>query len=172
MEKMKNSKESKVARKIVSSLIRANSMTLSQEAKDSDYATFNGEDIEEIKDPNGGKIDYKFHTEAGSVYIMSENQMSQRLKSEQGNGDAGIHDWFELIVFTQNSCHDHFGIEEFRQIEDALVHNRFNDDALKRFGKIEKTPTIGYSVFEIKQLGEKYPKYHPGHEVIKIDWKR
>ncbi len=57
---------------------------LIETAADPEGPVFNGEPLEEIKDPKGGNITYKFHTEKGSVYIMSENHMSRRIKSEQG----------------------------------------------------------------------------------------
>lgn len=58
-------------------------------------------DVSQIKDPNGGKVTYRFHTEAGSEYIMSENGMSRRIKSKQGRGDEGLHDWYKYIFFTE-----------------------------------------------------------------------
>lgn len=58
-------------------------------------------DVSQIKDPNGGKVTYRFHTEAGSEYIMSENGMSRRIKSKQGRGDEGLHDWCKYIFFTE-----------------------------------------------------------------------
>lgn len=58
-------------------------------------------DVSRIKDPKGGKITYRFHTEAGSEYIMSENGMSRRIKSKQGLGDEGLHNWQEHIFFTE-----------------------------------------------------------------------
>ncbi len=145
---------------------------LVETADDPEGATFNGEDIEDIKDPKGGKINWKFHTGAGSVYIMSENGMSRRVKSEQGKGDTGLHDWQDLICFVKNDCSGSFDAGEVRSIEDALVHKRMNDPALKVFGDVSMVPKIGYNVFEIKKLGERHPTYHPGHEVARIDWKR
>ena len=145
---------------------------LVQEADDPEGATFNGEDIESIKDPKGGKVTYKFHTGAGSVYVMTDKQMSRRVKSEQGKGDTGLHDWHEMILFAKNDCSGSFDSGEVRKIEDAIANKRMDDDALKPFGDVSLVPKIGYYVFEIKKLGERRPTYHPGHEVARIDWKR
>ena len=145
---------------------------LVQEADDPEGATFNGEDIESIKDPKGGKVTYKFHTGAGSVYVMTDKQMSRRVKSEQGKGDTGLHDWHEMILFAKNDCSGSFDSGEVRKIEDAIANKRMDDDALKPFGDVSLVPKIGYYVFEIKKLGERHPTYHPGHEVARIDWKR
>ena len=103
---------------------------------------------------------------------MTDKQMSRRVKSEQGKGDTGLHDWHEMILFAKNDCSGSFDSGEVRKIEDAIANKRMDDDALKPFGDVSLVPKIGYYVFEIKKLGERHPTYHPGHEVARIDWKR
>lgn len=55
--------------------------------------TFNGEILETIRSPKGGKVTNKFYTGQGSEYIITEDGYARRIKSDQGKGDHGLHDW-------------------------------------------------------------------------------
>ena len=103
---------------------------------------------------------------------MTDKQMSRRVKSEQGRGDTGLHDWQELTFFAKNDCSGDFSSAELRKIIDAVANGRLNDEALKQFGDVSLTPKIDYFVFEIRSLSAQHLTYHPGHEVTRIDWIR
>lgn len=55
--------------------------------------TFNGQNLSEIVSPKGGKVSKKFYTSQGSEYIITEDGFARRIKSNQGKGDHGLHEW-------------------------------------------------------------------------------
>lgn len=66
---------------------------------------FNGQLISTLKSPTGKKIKFKFFTNQGSEYILSETNECRRIKCEiHGKYEAGLHDWNQFAFF----CSDVF----------------------------------------------------------------
>lgn len=92
--------------------------------------TFNEEELNNIRDPQGRRIIGKFYTAQGSEYIISEGGSTRRIKSfhfNTGGEDAGLHNWMKHAFFTKN--------ERFGEAAYLFMDSGFDIAIMEEFGK-------------------------------------
>ena len=80
--------------------------------------TFNGQAIEEILSPKGGKVKHKFFTDQGSEYIMTEDGFARRIKPVHSNdvSQIGLHDWNHgNTMFVEPDLYGSRGVDQIRE---------------------------------------------------------
>ena len=66
---------------------------------------WNGQKLEDIKDPEGGKALGKFYSSNGSEYVYTDKGYTRRVKfndSETNGEDAGVNNWRKVLFLDKN----------------------------------------------------------------------